>query len=319
MIEPILITKEECAKRLLSLDNVAVVTHARPDADTVGSSSALVLALCDLGKKAYLFSPDPIPERLEFLTEGVPAVDSPDGLTLVSVDVASRSQLGRLSELDYVLSIDHHAASTPFADHYTVPHTSSAAEVLSTVLKEVSGFRMTKDIAYRLYAAMSSDTGGFIYSNAGASAHILAAELIDTGIDFADINHRLFNSKSEGQIKAEGYVGSALKTALDGKVAYATLPKSERVALGLELSDFECAIDVIRAVRGAKIAFFVRENDDGSMRASLRSTGFNVSDVAASLGGGGHLRAAGCSPVASTANEAAEIIIKQILATGEQI
>ena len=179
----------------------------------------------------------------------------------------------------------------------------------ATVLEARGDITITKKLAYPLYAAMSSDTGGFIYSSAGASAHRVAAELIETGIDFADINHRLFNSKSSEQIRAEGIVATRIRTALDGAVAYATLPYSLLLKEGLSRTDFDTAIDVVRALRGAKIAIFVRENEDGTMRASLRSTGFDVSAVAAELGGGGHIRAAGCSPVADGVDAAAELII----------
>ncbi|MBO5945708.1 MAG: DHH family phosphoesterase [Clostridia bacterium] len=310
-----MLTPKECAERLLNLERVAVLTHARPDADTVGTAAALCTALIALGKDAVILSPDPIPKRLRFLVEKLPLADEPSGRVAVAVDVASRNQLGRLSELDVALTVDHHATCAPFSDHYTVGESSSAAEVLYYVLCEleaISEFRMSHDVAYGLYAAMSSDTGGFIYSSADAKAHRVAAELIGYGIDFADINHRLFNSKSEERIKAEGVVGSKIKSALSGKVSYATLSKKERDEIGLPLEEFDGAVDVVRALEGAEIAFFVRECDDGTLRASIRSTGFNVAQIAAELGGGGHIRAAGCSPKAESAEAAAELIVRMI-------
>lgn len=309
------LTPKECAERLFNMTRVAVLTHARPDADTVGTAAALCRALLALGKDAAILSPDPIPKRLRFITEGLPLAEELSDREPVAVDVASRSQLGSLSELAVTLTVDHHATSTPFSDHYTLADSSSAAEVLYYVLKElesISDFRIDKDVAYALYAAMSSDTGGFIYSSADAKAHRVAAELIEYGIDFANINHRLFNSKSEDRIKAEGFVGSKMKSALDGRVAYATLSKKDRDTIGLPLEEFDGAVDVVRALEGAIIAFFVRESDDGSLRASLRSTGFNVAEIASELGGGGHIRAAGCSPKAESAEAAAELIVSMI-------
>ena len=310
-----MLTPKECAERLLKMDKVAVLTHARPDADTVGTAAALCTALLSLGKDAAILSPDPIPKRLAFLVEKLPLIEELSDRVPVAVDVASRSQLGRLSETDVTLTMDHHATSSPFSDHYTVGDASSAAEVVYNVLLEleaISEFRMSHDVAYGLYAAMSSDTGGFIFSSADAKAHRVAASLIECGIDFADINHRLFNSKSEERIKAEGFVGSKIKSALGGRVSYATLSKREREDVGLSLEEFDGSVDVVRALEGAEIAFFVRENEDGSFRASLRSTGFNVSEIAAELGGGGHIRAAGCSPKAESAEAAAELIVEMI-------
>jgi phosphoesterase RecJ-like protein len=139
-----------------------------------------------------------------------------------------------------------------------------------------------------------------------------AAALIACGIDAADINHRLFNSKSESEIRAEGEISANIRTALGGTLAYATLTKKRRDELGLGEEHFDCAIDVVRALRGARVALFVRETDDGSLRASMRSTGVDVAEVARKFSGGGHVRAAGCSPEAKGVNEAARMIIDEI-------
>ena len=309
------LSAKETAQRLLSLDRIAVAIHARPDADAVGTGAALVKALTALGKKAALLCPDRIPERLTFLIEGIPTVDSPELDFTVCVDVASRAQLGRLSETDVILAIDHHASNTPFADNLTDGTASSAAEVLLGVIDElerITDVGLLADIAYPLYAAMSSDTGGFTYSNAGPKCHIAAARLIECGIDFADINHKLFNSKSASLLRAEGHIASNIKTELSGEIAYATVTRADRDRLGLTVSDFDTAVDIIRSLEGVKIALYVRENDDGTIRASMRSTAFNVAQVAEKFGGGGHVRAAGCSPTATSASEGATAIIDEI-------
>ena len=312
------LSPKEAAAALLKLNNPTVIIHARPDADAVGTGAALTLALNMLGIGAALLSPDDIPSRLSFLTDETPTVREPKLGDAVTVDVASRAQLGRLSDANVTISIDHHAFGTPFADNLTDGNASSAAEVLFEVLCElekISSFKTNKKIAALLYAAMSSDTGGFIYSNAGAKAHVTAARLIEYGIDFADINHRLFNSKSESLIRAEGYIASNIKKELDGKIAYATVSKAQRDSLGLKSADFDTAVDVLRSLEGVEIALYVRENDDGTLRASMRSTGFNVARVAEKFFGGGHTRAAGCSPVASTAEDGANQILTEIKKT----
>ncbi|MBO5878938.1 MAG: hypothetical protein J6Q68_00085 [Clostridia bacterium] len=171
---------------------------------------------------------------------------------------------------------------------------------------------ITKEIAYPLYAAISSDTGGFLFSSASATTYRRAAELIGTGIDFSDVNHRLFHSKSKEQIQAEGFIASKLKTRADGKIAYATLSREERLNSGALQEHFETAIDVIRSLIFAEIALFVRENDDGTLKASIRSTGANVAEIAAQFGGGGHVRAAGCSPKADSAEAGAELLLTRL-------
>lgn len=316
MNDPMLIELDECVRRLHSLgERVAVLTHTKPDGDAVGSACALCLMLRALGKDAVVVIDDSISERLSFISEGVTVLRDTGGRECVTIDVASASQLGRLKDESISLMIDHHALSTPFAPCYTVRDASSAGEVLLGIIDELEkscGKVLTQAIASKIYAAMSSDTGGFIYSNAGAKTHREAARLIEYGIDFADVNHRLFNSKSIEELRADGAVAASIRTAFDGRVAYATLSREQRESLGIALVYFDAAVDVVRSLRGAQIAMFVRETDDGRIRASLRSTGANVAAVAAEHNGGGHIRAAGCSPSYKTVDEAAEALLKTI-------
>ena len=135
---------------------------------------------------------------------------------------------------------------------------------------------------------------------------------MEFGIDYADINHRLFNSKAKDKIRAEGYVAGSLKTAFDGELAYSTLSRKDREKLGIAIEYFDSAIDVVRTLYGARVALFVRELDDGSFRASLRSTGPDVASVASLFNGGGHIRAAGCSPTGDSIEAATEAVINEI-------
>ena len=312
------LTAREAAEIILGVKNPTVVMHRRPDGDTAGSASALLNIFSALGKDANYACADPVPERLRFLIDENKETTCFDGREVITIDVATLDQLGELKDKigQPILMIDHHAVGTRFADGYVLPDASSAAEVLMSIIDELidmGKITLTKELAYPLYASMSSDTGGFIYSNASATTYRRAARLIECGIDSADINHRLFNTKSEKQIKAEGYIASVMRTALDGRLAYATLSKRERDELCIGSEYFETAIDVVRSLLGAEIALFVRENDDGSIRASLRSTGANVASIAARFNGGGHIRAAGCSPDAKTPEDAAKMIIEEII------
>ena len=170
--------------------------------------------------------------------------------------------------------------------------------------------RLTPDIAYPLYAAMSSDTGGFLFSSTTADTYRAAAELVETGINHADINHRLFYSKSEEQIRAEGFIAASLVSA--GNISYAAITLADKERLDLSDEHFETAIDVVRSLIGTEIAFTLKELTPGKFRVSLRSTGFNVAKIAESLSGGGHVRAAGCTVEAESPKDAAELIIETI-------
>jgi len=204
---------------------------------------------------------------------------------------------------------------TPFADNYIIGGASSAGEVIMTVLEELidmGRINLTPEIAYPLYAAMSSDTGCFRYTNATEETLKRSELLMSIGIDFEDINHRLFNSKTQGQLRAEEFVAERIKSAFNGKVTYATVTRRDRQSEGASLEHFDTAIDVVRSQEGAEISFVIKEMDNGDLKASLRSTGKDVATVAAVFAGGGHVRAAGCTVKARGVNEAATLVLGAI-------
>ncbi len=305
----------ECIERLLSLERPLVVMHVRPDGDTVGSGAGLCRIFEALGRQAAYISGDKIPERLAFLVEGLTATQNTSGYECVSIDVPSPSQLGPLSGENIEFMIDHHEISTPFAPHYTIKGASSAGEVLYGIARELERMGLisiTPEIAAPIYAAIASDTGGFAYSSATPETYRVAAELIECGIDHANINHRLFSSKPRAQLCAEGLVASKIMTAKKGKIAYATITKAERDALGIAAEHFETAIDVVRSLMGAVLSFVVKETDSGEYKASLRSTDKNVALVAKKFSGGGHNLAAGCTPKADTIEQARDLILSEL-------
>ncbi len=310
------LTLSECADALLATQRPLVVMHLRPDGDTVGSAAALCKIFEKLGKKVFYTCADPIPERLAFLAKGLLYTENYENLEPISIDVASPAQLGELYEkLNVKLTIDHHAINTPYAPNYTLADASSAGEVLYNIvceLEERGVLSLDSEIAALLYASISSDTGGFIFSSAKEKTYLAAARLVSFGIDHAEINRLLFHSKPEEQLRAEGYVATKIETAENGKTAYAIISKDERERIGLPFSAFECAIDVVRTLMGISCSFVIKETDKGEFKASLRSTGKNVAEIAARHGGGGHIRAAGCTVKANSAKEAAEILLKEL-------
>ena len=309
----------ECAERILAVTQPIVVMHVRPDGDTVGSAAALMRIFHRLGKAPLWACSDPIPERLEFLLRDFREAYTYeyDNSTIVTVDVPTKEQIGDL--YDYMpkasLMIDHHEVGAPFADNFIVPGASSAGEVVMLIVEELikmGAVTLDRELAYPLYAAISSDTGCFRYSNATPDTLRRSATLIETGIDAADINHKLFNSKTQRQIRAEGFVAEKIKTDFGGKLAYATVTRREREKLGVLMEHLETAIDVVRSVENVEIAFVIKETDHGEYKASLRSLEENVADISQEFGGGGHVRAAGCTIRARNINEACEAMLKVI-------
>lgn len=311
------LSARECAERLLKIEKPLILMHARPDGDTVGAGIALYRIFEALGKSPSFISEDKIPKRLEFISEGCRLATDTEGLEVVAVDIASPKQAGDiLNRLPApTLMIDHHDFGEPFADGYIAGGLSSAGEAVLDVCEELVALgkiKLTEKIAYPIYAAMSSDTAGFRYSSATDSTYKKAAKLINLGIDFSDINHKLFNSKLPEQVRAEGFISSKIIVKSEGRVAYATVTKREREEISAPFEFFETAVDVVKQLFGVEIAFVVKETDSGEFRASLRSTSHNVAKIAVKFGGGGHIRAAGCSPEAKSAQEAADMILSAI-------
>ncbi|MBQ9735815.1 MAG: DHH family phosphoesterase [Clostridia bacterium] len=300
-------------KRLLAAERLLFLLHRRPDGDTVGSAAALIHIAKALGKEAYGLCADPVPERLSFLTRGLSVgTVKPEGdFTVVAVDVASPEQLGALSELSLPVSmmLDHHEVGVPFADNLIFADAAAAGEVVFAVAETLVKMGKLRAIPRAaktaLYAALSSDTGCFRYSNVTPRTLRCAASLLEDGdVDSADVNHRLFEMKSKKQLLAEAYAIEHTEATEDGKIAWVLITNAERVALGVEEEHLETVIDMVRSREGVEVALAVREQPDGTIRASMRSSGFDVASLAAHFGGGGHLRAAGCTVKADTPADA---------------
>ncbi|MBQ3015597.1 MAG: DHH family phosphoesterase [Clostridia bacterium] len=313
------LSAKECAERILEIEHPLVLMHVRPDGDTVGSAAALMYIFHKLGKAPLWACSDPIPERLEFLLKTYREAYryEYDSSTVVTVDIPTKEQIGEIYDFcpRAALMIDHHEVGAPFADNFIIGGASSAGEVVMLVVEELvkmGKIELDLGLAYPLYAAISSDTGCFRYSNATPETLRRGATLIETGIDSADINHRLFNSKTPRQIRAEGFIAERINTEFEDKVAYATVTRRERENLGVLMEHLETAIDVVRSVAFVEISFVIKETDKGEYKASLRSTEHDVAAICARFGGGGHVKAAGCTVPARSIDEAARRVLREI-------
>lgn len=316
---------KDAAERLARTQRPLFVMHHRPDGDTVGSAAALMHIALAMGKEPFGICADKVPERLAFLTEGLSVSTSLPAppFTPIAVDVASAAQLGSLAGLFeengvcFDSMLDHHAVGTPFADHLVIPSAAAASEVVFSIAEELMRMGYLPALpgaaARALYAALSSDTGCFRYSNVTPKTMRTAAALLDnSAVDAADINHRLFEMKSKRQLRAEAFAIEHTETTCDGKIAWVVITQKDKLALGIEEEHLETAIDMVRSREGVDIAVAIRETPEGTFRASMRSNGFDVASVASCFGGGGHVRAAGCSVPALSANEALAAVLDEI-------
>ncbi len=309
---------EDVCRKLKNATYPVIITHCRPDADTIGSAVALAEIFSLMGKSAICICSDRLPPRLKFIdAKGVVKEDFTitTSNTIIAVDVAAPNQLGSFENtLSISMAIDHHAQGLPFSDNFICPEAAAAGEIIFSIAKRLLENRdipqITRHMANALYAAISSDTGCFKYQNAAPATYRAAAELIELGAENDRINHLLFDCKDFRQLKAETVALDKTEFFGGGKIALSVITLKDREDAGIPESEFyESAIDVVRSVAGVEIAATLKETKKGEYRVSLRSMGRNVADIANKFGGGGHVRAAGCNiPAASVAEARAKLL-----------
>ncbi len=299
------------AANLLSLNNnFIILTHKRPDGDTLGCGAALCSALRRAGKRAYLLRNGGATEKF------VPFIErfyTRRGFRItneyvVTVDVASSNMLGDRLQLNVDLAIDHHESNSRFANNLLLDASASACgEIILKVIKELCG-SVSKEEADLLYIALSTDTGCFQYGNTNAASFRAAAELCELNADVAKLNQLFFRTFSRGRIALEGAIMSSLRSYADGRITMAVITHKMVEEAGASDDDMEDLASLPGKVAGTLVSVMVKENDRGFSKLSLRSTGeVNVSEICAKFGGGGHAMASGCE-LDLVPDEAAEVI-----------
>ncbi len=318
------LSHNEVLERLLEPMGTLILIHRSPDADAIGSAMALSRILAELGSPAWCICADECPVHLRFLCEGMQKSlleeHMPADLQVrrvVALDSASPAQLGSLWERfgDMIgLMIDHHAMGERYADGLVDPTAPATGEILYDLFRPLmDDGHITPDAALfaLLYAAISADTGGFRYSNTTPKTHMCAADLLSVGIDAALINRRLFETRSMDQLRARAAGISNLHLYADGRIAVLTFPYALKAALGLSDEHLDALVDIPRSLDGVQVALSIRQpGTEGVYRVSARSEcDYDVSQLCASFGGGGHKKAAGCTLSAPDMESAVEKLL----------
>lgn len=307
------------ASVLRKAPEVALFSHISPDGDCLGSMLALGLALKKLGKKVFLYNPNAVPHNLDFLpgaAEVISVLPKPLPQTLCFVDCTdlqrTNLEASQLPENAVILNIDHHISNQNFGTlNYVESKASASGEIVMALIQEL-GVSLDQEIATNLYTAIVTDTGSFQYSNTTPKTHRLAANLMESGINFLHIHHRIFDQKPLAQLELLGRGLSQLKLYSKGQLAVITLHKEDFEETGAKESLSEGVIDNARCVEGVEVAVLFKEIEPRKIRIGFRSNlWFNVNELAARFGGGGHKRAAGCMMEASL-EEARQSVIHAI-------
>ncbi len=321
-------TLAEIADMLRAAPAVLIYCHARPDGDTVGSALALRAALA--GKPVEFVTPDPIPHYISFLTHGridytkeaLPAgfSDIP-GLLRVAVDVADTPLLGAYAtDADLIdLRIDHHIVrTTTLGKHYYIdPEAPACGQIVFEIVKALNA--LDRRTAEPLYAAISSDTGGFRYANTNAASHRIAAELMATGIATHRIDHALYSNRTKAEIRAQKLALERLSYALDGRVAVVVIDAAAKAAAHVTDYDLGDISSLPRDIAGVELGITIRQlGDTSDYKISMRAgETVDASALCANFGGGGHKGAAGATisaPDAETAKIRVLAVVAEALA-----
>lgn len=316
-------TDQQTAQRLLAMDQVLILTHRRPDGDTIGCAAALCRALRQKGKTAWVLPNEDAHGLFDPYFEGVLAPADFVPQAVVSVDTAAAGLLpasakGYKERID--LAIDHHGSQEFFAKATCLdPACAACGELLWRIFQAME-VTITPDIAQLLYMAIATDTGCFVYSNTTPATHRIAAGLMATGFDAQWVNKRHFRTKSYKRLQVESRLVREMELAQEGTLvfAYVTLALIDDLAATEE--DLEDISSFIGQLEGVANAVTIRQLAPEECKISLRTDGqtLNASDVCAHFGGGGHPAAAGCTIHAGPRQAKAQMLsaIEQVQAHG---
>lgn len=290
-------TPQQAAAFLTAHDNYLILTHVRPDGDTIGCGAGLCRALRQIGKTAYILENPEVTELFTNYVEGLTV--GPDFVpgTVVSVDIAARSLFPEAAKpyLDRVdLAIDHHPSQEFFAKETCLDSKRAACgQLILDIVKQFA--KITPEIGEALYVAVSTDCGCFQYSNADADAHRAAAELMESGFDPYPVNRKFFRTKTFKRLKLEGLLTAGMELRDQGATALVFLTRKMIEEVGASERDMDDISAFVGQIEGVKNGVTLKESAGGHVKISLRTDpgDLNASSVCALLGGGGHAAAAG--------------------------
>ncbi len=304
----------DCIQYLKEHDGYLLVTHIRPDGDTLGSAAALCHILRRMGKTAYVYDNPQTTETYAVYTKPYIAPPGFVPACVVGIDLASERLYpnGFDADTPFDLCIDHHPTNTGYAARlFCQPDKASCGELILQIAQNLD--LLDADVASLLYIAVSTDCGCFVYGNTKADTHRAAADLIEAGADYKYLNVLLFRQFSYSRLKLEGMIYSSMRQYAEGIVNVATVTLDMMEESGATEDDCDDLASLAGRVKGSLISATIRQLGEKECKISLRSGEmFDCSAVCALHGGGGHRMASGCT-IYEDPETAREIIVREIL------
>ncbi len=291
---------KKAAALLRQRDNILILTHLRPDGDTTGCAAGLCAMLRQIGKTAYvLYNPEITDSNRGYVEPyWAPEDFAPD--FVVSVDIADRQLFypAAAAYFDRVgLAVDHHPSFGGFGETQCVdPSRGACGEIVYDICRELG--EISPETALPLYAAVSTDTGCFVYANTTANTHRVAAELLATGIDYFSVNKRHFRTKTKKRLALEADMLGNMEFFDEGRGVFMCVSRSLMERIGATENDAEDLSALAGLVEGVDCGAVLRELQPDEWKISLRTGAngrVNATLVCKRLGGGGHAMAAGAT------------------------
>jgi len=298
---------------------IAVIGHARPDGDCIGSQVALARVLAQRGHDVICVNPDPVPRRLRFLVDGMPFHRTDDVLktteerAAIFVDCADHARGGERLKGRYpapVAVIDHHLSNVGYAEFNLVDAQSAATcEILAGVFLD-NALAIDARSAQALFTGILTDTGQFRFNSASPRCFELAGELVARGAKPAEAGYELYERETEGKLWLLQQFLASLKLECGGQVCTGILRPGVFEETGSNSEDTEGLVDYARSIEGVAIGALIEERPDGTVKASLRAKdpAYRVDLIAGQFNGGGHACAAGLNLKTGTENFYARLV-----------
>lgn len=308
---------EEIAQQIQAVQDIALISHTVPDADTLGTCFGLKYALTKLGKSVTLYTDAALPQYLSFLFSDYVVYSEVKAHPLcISIDCGDLERIGARSDLLSAaacsINIDHHPTNTRYAKlNYVDAKAAATGEIIYALIKMLH-VAFDLQLATCIYTALTGDTGSFRYSNTTPETMRIAAEMLTYGVDTWKINKSVFEDMSLPEVRLRGELARSIQSYANGKVCAVMLTEQMCSREGIAITDMDHIVDIPRTVQGCEVSASFKESGE-KIKVSLRSNAYvDVSQIAMQFGGGGHRRAAGFS-VSGTMEEVVERVISQVL------
>lgn len=310
-------TLKVIAEKLLEAQTVLIYPHIHMDADALGSAAALCCALRKLGKESYIHIEDSVAGNLQFLDKGYCTLEpdmEPDAC--ICVDCSGENRIPERYEAfrkgKVTLVVDHHRTAEAFADlNFVDPDSAATGEIIYDLLN-ILGVEIDKEIGEALFAALATDTGKFQYSNTTKRTHEIVTSLYDSGMDHMYVSNEIYENNSYESLVLENMIMNTLERFADGKGIIAHVTQDMLMETGTTMDETEGIVGKLRAIRGVEVSAFLKEHGENVIKASLRAKTYaDVAAISSEFGGGGHVKAAGCT-LNMTMEEARELMKDRI-------